>query len=114
MRLRWTMAERWPTGTAFGIVNSINKKFNMNITMKAIQITMEADLVEQVDRCARSLGDSRSAFARKALREAVRRRNRETLEQRHIEGYRRTPPTEQDFGIPEADRCWGDDAWSEE
>ncbi len=99
-------------------MKGINKKrsiqLNIVITMKAIQITMEADLVEQVDRCARSLGDSRSAFARKALREAVRRRDREMLEQHHIEDYRKTPPMEQDFGIPEADRCWGDDAWSEE
>lgn len=82
--------------------------------MKAIQITMEADLVEQVDRCARTLGHSRSAFARNALREAVRRRDREMLEQRHIEGYRRTPPAEEEFGISEEDRRWGDDAWSKE
>lgn len=76
--------------------------------MKVIQITMEDDLVEQADRCAGWRGDSRSAFAGKALREALRRRDLETLEQRHIEGYRKTPPTEREFGIPEADRCWDD------
>lgn len=84
------------------------------IAMQTVQMTMEADLIEQVDRCAKRLGTTRSAFARVALREALRRLELEELEQRHIAGYRKTPPMTREFGISESERAWGDDAWSDD
>lgn len=80
--------------------------------MKTVQMTMEADLIEQVDRCAKRLGTTRSAFARVALREALRRLELEELEQQHISGYRKFPPMTQEFDIPDSEHAWGDDAWS--
>ena len=38
--------------------------------MKAVQMTLEEDLVAAVDRLARRLKTTRSAFARDALRDA--------------------------------------------
>ena len=81
--------------------------------MKTVQITMDDGLVERVDRRAKVLGATRSAFTRKALLEALARYEEADREERHRAGYRRLPPTTQEFGIPEEDRAWGDDAWSE-
>jgi metal-responsive CopG/Arc/MetJ family transcriptional regulator len=40
----------------------------MAIIMKTVQMTLDESLVEQVDRVAQSLGTTRSAFTRDALR----------------------------------------------
>ena len=79
--------------------------------MKIIQVTMDNDLVAQVDARAKRLGTTRSAFARDALRDALRRLDREELEERHIAGYRRDPVKADEFEVPEADHAWGDEAW---
>ena len=82
--------------------------------MKTIQMTMDPSLVEQVDRRAKRLGTTRSAFTRDALREALRRLEQKELEERQIVGYRNSPPNPQEFSISESDHAWGDDAWSNE
>ena len=81
--------------------------------MKTVQITMDDGLVERVDRRAKALGATRSAFIRKALREALARCEEADQEERHRAGYRRLPPPTQEFWIPNEDRAWGDDAWGE-
>ena len=48
--------------------------------MKTVQMTLDDDLVREVDRLSRKLGTTRSAFARDALREALRRRAEAELE----------------------------------
>ena len=80
--------------------------------MKTIQMTMENDLVERVDARVRALGTTRSAFARDALRDALKRLDEKELEARHIAGYKRDPAELGEFDIPEGDRAWGDEAWS--
>ena len=80
--------------------------------MKIIQMTMESELVERVDERVKLLGTTRSAFARQALREALRRLDEQELEERQIAGYRREPAKPGEFGVPESDHAWGDDAWS--
>ncbi len=81
--------------------------------MKVIQLTMDEDLVERVDKRAKRLGTTRSGFAREALRAALERYEEAELEERHRAGYRNVPPTKQEFGIPEQDHAWGDGAWKE-
>ena len=80
--------------------------------MKIIQMTMENELVERVDARVRRLGTTRSAFAREALEDALRRLDEKELEERHIEGYRRDSARPGEFEVPEADHVWGDEAWS--
>lgn len=81
--------------------------------MKTIQITMEAELVARVDKCAQRLGATRSGFTREALRAALKRFNEKDLEQRHRAGYRRIPSEPGEFSVREEDRVWGDEAWSD-
>ncbi len=81
--------------------------------MKTIQMTMESELIERVDARVKRLGTTRSAFARDALRAALRRLDETELEEQQVAGYRRTPSKPAEFGIPEDDHAWGDDAWSD-
>lgn len=80
--------------------------------MMTIQMTMDNELVERIDARVKRLGTTRSAFAREALRDALRRLDEKDLEERHIAGYRRDPAKPDEFDVPEADHAWGDDAWS--
>ena len=80
--------------------------------MKVIQMTVEDDLLARVDARVKDLGLTRSAFARDAFRQALRRFDELELEQRQIAGYRKVPPKAEEFGIPETDHAWGDDPWS--
>ncbi len=79
--------------------------------MKTIQMTIESNLLHRIDACIKDLGVSRSAFARDAFREALRRFEVMELERVQIAGYRKNPPRKQEFDIPEADHAWGDDPW---
>lgn len=82
--------------------------------MKIMQISLDTKLAARVDECARRLGATRSGFARDALRAALRRYEERDMEERHRAGYRRTPPRSREFEIPETDRAWGDDSWSDD
>jgi metal-responsive CopG/Arc/MetJ family transcriptional regulator len=74
--------------------------------MRTVQMTLDEDLVEAVDRTARKLGKSRSAFARDALREALARVRVKALEERHRAGYARKPVRRGEFGAWEAEQVW--------
>jgi len=72
-------------------------------------MTLDDDLVKAIDRVSKQLRTSRSAFTRKALREALSRYNLEQLERRHREGYERYPVTGDEFSVWEAEQAWGDE-----
>ena len=76
--------------------------------MKTVQMTLEPDLVAEVDSAARKLGTTRSAFARRALRQALERLRVEELERRQREGYRRHPIRRGEFGRWDREQVWGD------
>lgn len=77
--------------------------------MRTIQMTLDDDLVQAVDRVSKQLHTSRSAFTRKALREALSRYNTEQLERKHRQGYERYPVTKDEFSIWEVEQAWGDE-----
>ena len=77
--------------------------------MKTIQMTLDDDLVKAVDRIAKRLHTSRSAFTRKALREALDRYNLEQLERKHRQGYERHPEAAGEFSVWETEQAWGDE-----
>ena len=74
--------------------------------MKTVQMTIDQALLKQVDRASRKLRTTRSAFTRDALRSALRRLNELELEQRHREGYRKSPPRREEFGAWEKEQVW--------
>ena len=77
--------------------------------MRTIQMTLDDDLVEAVDRVSKQLQTSRSAFTRKALREALARHNIEQLELRHRQGYEQQPVATDEFSVWENEQAWGDE-----
>ncbi len=77
--------------------------------MRTIQMTLDDDLVTEVDRVAKELKTSRSSFARKALRDALARYSLEQLERQHRQGYERYPVAVDEFSLWETDQAWGDE-----
>ncbi len=76
--------------------------------MKTIQMTIDEELLAQVDQAIGALNMTRSAFIRSALALALRRRQTLELERRHAEGYARYPVAPGEFDLPESEHAWGD------
>jgi metal-responsive CopG/Arc/MetJ family transcriptional regulator len=77
--------------------------------MRTIQMTLDDDLVTAVDRVSKELRTSRSAFARKALRDALARCTLEQLERKHRRGYERYPVAVDEFSVWETEHALGDE-----
>ncbi len=77
--------------------------------MRTIQMTLDDDLVKAVDRVSKQLNTSRSAFTRKALREAIAKFKIEQLELKHQRGYERFPAVSEEFSVWEKEQAWGDE-----
>jgi len=76
--------------------------------MKTIQMTLDDELVATVDRVVRELKTTRSAFTRKALRNAVKQVNVNQLEKKHKKGYEQHPADKTEFSVWESEQEWGD------
>jgi len=76
--------------------------------MQTVQMTLDEELIKNVDRVAKELHTSRSAFTRKALAEALVRYNQEQQEHQHQQGYVQHPVTTDEFSVWEAEQDWGD------
>lgn len=77
--------------------------------MRTVQMTLDAELVAAVDRAARRLRVTRSAFARRALEAELNRLRIEALERRDREGYRRKPVRRGEFDVWHAEQVWPDE-----
>jgi metal-responsive CopG/Arc/MetJ family transcriptional regulator len=73
--------------------------------MRTIHMTLDDDLVTAVDRVSKELRTSRSAFTRKALREALARCALEQLERKHHRGYERYPVAVDEFSVWETEQA---------
>jgi len=71
-------------------------------------MTLDEELVDAVDRAAKKLGTSRSAFTRHALREALENAHVRSLEKKHRAGYERYPVRRGEFSVWEAQQVWTD------
>ena len=67
--------------------------------MKTIQMTLDKNLIASVDKVAKRLGTTRSAFTRQALKSALREIRINELERKHREGYKRKPVKHEEFGV---------------
>ena len=81
----------------------------MRTIMRTIQMTLDDDLVESVDRVAKSLKTSRSAFTREALRAALDQHRTGLLEEQHRRGYELHPVSKDEFAVWEEEQAWGDE-----
>jgi metal-responsive CopG/Arc/MetJ family transcriptional regulator len=76
--------------------------------MRTIKMTLDDDLVKAVDRVSKELCTTRSAFARKALRDALARHKVEQMERTHRRGYEEHPVADDEFSVWETEQAWGD------
>jgi metal-responsive CopG/Arc/MetJ family transcriptional regulator len=75
--------------------------------MKTVQMTLDEDLLETLDRIVKKLKTTRSAFARTALRQAVKQIDLEAMEERHRLGYQRRPVKSSEFSVWDSEQEWG-------
>jgi len=59
--------------------------------MRTIQMTLDDNLVQSVDKVVKELKTTRSAFTRNALRSAINRFSISRLEEKHRRGYELHP-----------------------
>jgi predicted transcriptional regulator len=77
--------------------------------VKPVQMTLDDDLVKAVDKVAKRLHTTRSAFTRDALREALQRYHVARLEREHRAGYERRPVARDEFSVWESEQDGGDE-----
>lgn len=77
--------------------------------MRTIQMTLDDELVESVDKLVKELNTSRSAFTRDALRAAVKRFYTGLQEEKHRQGYISHPAKRDEFSVWEKEQDWGDE-----
>jgi metal-responsive CopG/Arc/MetJ family transcriptional regulator len=71
-------------------------------------MTLDEQLIELIDKAAKSLKTTRSAFTRAALRDALLKLEVSSLEQRHRQGYKAHPANKREFSVWEEEQAWGD------
>ena len=76
--------------------------------MPEVRITLDEQLLRSIDATVRRCGTTRSAFAREALRAAVRSGRHAALDRKHREGYARKPVKRGEFNDWEAEQVWGE------
>jgi metal-responsive CopG/Arc/MetJ family transcriptional regulator len=76
------------------------------IFMRTVQMALDDDLVESVDRIVKDLRTTRSSFTRDALREVLERRGITQLEQKHRTGYQLRPVQKDEFAAWEKEQDW--------
>jgi metal-responsive CopG/Arc/MetJ family transcriptional regulator len=76
--------------------------------MKTVQMTLDEDLMAQVDATVEKLGTTRSAFTRDALRAAMLQLEQRELERKHRKGYRKKPVKKGEFSGWESQQAWGE------
>ena len=76
--------------------------------MKTIQMTIDENLLADVDRAVDEMGTNRSLFIRKALQSALRQHAVEKLEARHASGYAEQPPVDDEVMEWAGEQVWGE------
>ncbi len=74
--------------------------------MKRVQITLEENLLREVDEAVERLATTRSAFTRDALRKALDRFRTSAREEQHKRGYEQHPVEPAEFDDWEAEQVW--------
>ena len=74
--------------------------------MKTIQMTLDGELVEAVDKTVNKLKTTRSAFTRKALKKAINNIREAELEKIQIKGYLKHPINNNEFSVWENEQDW--------
>jgi metal-responsive CopG/Arc/MetJ family transcriptional regulator len=65
--------------------------------LKTVQMTIEDNLLQDVDQLIDELGTTRSAFIRSALQAALKKHRKKLLERKHAEGYKKLEEQDDDW-----------------
>ncbi|MEA2239704.1 MAG: hypothetical protein QOC81_4428 [Thermoanaerobaculia bacterium] len=74
--------------------------------MKKVSMTLDEDLIAQIDRAASQLRNTRSGFTRQALREALNRITTLEREAQHRRGYAAHPEASDEFNGWADEQVW--------
>ena len=77
--------------------------------MKAVQFTIEEELLRQIDRDPEVKRLGRSAFLRRAAREYLARRRDQSIKAAYRRGYGEHPVTADEFGPLMEAQAWPDE-----
>jgi len=72
-------------------------------------MTLDDELIKEVDKIVRELETTRSAFTRVALRKAINNIHAGRLESKHRRGYEIHPVNKAEFNVWEEEQDWGDE-----
>lgn len=76
--------------------------------MKTIQMTIDDELITEVDKEVKKIGTTRSAFTREALKNYLNKLKIEAQEKKQIDGYKKYPVEAGEFDIWAAEQMWTD------
>ncbi len=76
--------------------------------MKTIQMTLDEQLINDVDKVIKKIGTTRSAFTRIALKHELENIKIKELEKIQIEGYKKIPVKNNEFNVWEKEQVWND------
>ena len=74
--------------------------------MRTVQMTLDDELIQEIDQAVKRLGTTRSAFTREALRAALTQLRHQEMERKHREGYARKPVEPGEFSDWENEQVW--------
>ena len=77
--------------------------------MKAIQFTIDEELLRQVDRDPETKRSGRSAFLRQAIRDDLARRRDRSIRAAYRKGYGEKPVSRDEFGPLSEAQAWPED-----
>ena len=86
---------------------------------KIIQVPVDRDLLEALNRVSREQAKSRSALIREACAKYIAAAEKEERIRQYVEGYRRVPETQDELDFAESSagalaELLADDPWNEE
>lgn len=76
--------------------------------MRTIQMTLDENLIDEVDKEVKKLGTTRSAFTREALKKTLDYYHELELEKKQINGYKNNPVKPEEFDNWEKEQVWID------
>jgi metal-responsive CopG/Arc/MetJ family transcriptional regulator len=74
--------------------------------MKTVQVNIEDELLENVDKAIKEDGMTRSAFVRQALELALKRRKIREADEQYRRGYLKYPQQPEEYEIWQGKQVW--------
>jgi metal-responsive CopG/Arc/MetJ family transcriptional regulator len=87
--------------------NSYGYQHKKEVLMKTVRMTLDDDLVQEVDLLAKELKTTRSALTRDALRSAIKDIKTKRQEKQHRAGYEIHPVAKEEFDAWHDEQAWG-------